>query len=56
MSDGHRPDGTALWGGRFASPLDPAILKFTGSLHFDCRLVRHDIVAGLAHARMLLET
>ncbi|MEE8176080.1 MAG: argininosuccinate lyase [Gemmatimonadota bacterium] len=56
MSDRHRSEGTALWGGRFASPLDPAILEFTGSLHFDSRLVRHDVVAGLAHARMLLET
>jgi argininosuccinate lyase len=50
------PDATSLWGGRFDSELDPAILGFTGSLPFDARLVRHDLIASLAHARMLLET
>jgi argininosuccinate lyase len=50
------PDATSLWGGRFASELDPVILGFTGSLHFDARLVRQDLIASLAHARMLLET
>jgi len=44
-----------LWGGRFASPLHPAIHAFTGSLHFDRRLVRHDLIGCLAHARMLRE-
>jgi argininosuccinate lyase len=50
------PDATSLWGGRFESALDPVILGFTGSLPFDARLVRHDLVASMAHARMLLET
>jgi argininosuccinate lyase len=50
------PDATSLWGGRFESELDPVILGFTGSLPFDARLVRHDLIASLAHARMLLET
>jgi argininosuccinate lyase len=50
------PDATSLWGGRFESELDPVILGFTGSLHFDARLVRHDLIASLAHARMMLET
>ena len=50
------PDATSLWGGRFDSELDPVILGFTGSLPFDARLVRHDLIASLAHARMLLET
>ena len=49
-------DATSLWGGRFDSELDPVILGFTGSLSFDARLVRHDLIASLAHARMLLET
>ncbi len=53
------PDGgepaTALWSGRFDSPIHPAIRDFTGSLHFDRRLVRHDLIASLAHARMLRE-
>ncbi len=51
-----KPDATSLWGGRFAAELDPVILEFTGSLAFDSRLVRHDLIASLAHARMLWET
>ncbi len=50
------PVATSLWGGRFESELDPVILGFTNSLPFDARLVRHDLIASLAHARMLLET
>ncbi|WP_419167812.1 argininosuccinate lyase [Candidatus Palauibacter sp.] len=48
--------GDVLWSGRFDGPLHPAIHEFTGSLHFDRRLVRHDLLASLAHARMLRET
>lgn len=60
---GERPrrDGAAerpatLWEGRFTSRVDPAIHDFTNSLPFDRRLVRHDLVGSLAHARMLMET
>ena len=45
-----------LWGGRFAEDVDPEIHRFTASLPFDRRLVRHDLVGSLAHARMLRET
>ena len=45
-----------MWGGRFASPLDPTIRSFTGSLAFDRRLVREDLTASLAHAVALLES
>lgn len=45
----------ALWGGRFNASIHPAIHEFTGSLHFDRRLVRHDLIGCLAHARMLRE-
>ena len=48
--------GDVLWGGRFAAPVHPAIQEFTNSLPFDRRLVRHDLLASLAHARMLRET
>ncbi|MFQ5678079.1 MAG: argininosuccinate lyase [Gemmatimonadota bacterium] len=47
--------GETLWGGRFASPLHPAIRAFTTSLPFDRRLVRHDLIGSLAHVRMLME-
>lgn len=45
-----------LWGGRFAGNVDPEIHRFTASLPFDRRLVRHDLVGSLAHARMLRDT
>ncbi len=45
-----------LWGGRFAGTVDPEIHRFTASLPFDRRLVRHDLVGSLAHARMLRDT
>ncbi|MDX1394110.1 MAG: argininosuccinate lyase [Gemmatimonadota bacterium] len=48
--------GSKLWGGRFDGALHPAIHEFTGSLHFDRRMVRHDLIGCLAHARMLWET
>jgi argininosuccinate lyase len=45
--------GATLWGGRFETAIHPAIHEFTGSLHFDRRVVRHDLIGCLAHARML---
>ncbi|MFN3285248.1 MAG: argininosuccinate lyase [bacterium] len=53
MSDG-KPG--KLWGGRFGADLDPALHRFTASFPFDRRLVRHDLVGSLAHARMLAES
>jgi len=50
------PRPRKLWGGRFERELDPDIHRFTSSLAFDRRLVRHDLVGSLAHARMLRET
>jgi argininosuccinate lyase len=52
MSDG-KPG--KLWGSRFGADLDPALHRFTASFPFDRRLVRHDLVGSLAHARMLAE-
>ncbi|MCS7234612.1 MAG: argininosuccinate lyase [Armatimonadota bacterium] len=49
----HRP--ARLWGGRFGAELDRALHRFTASFPFDRRLVRHDLVGSLAHARMLAE-
>lgn len=42
-----------LWGGRFQKATDKAVEDFTESISFDCRLIAHDITAGIAHARML---
>ncbi len=41
------------WGGRFAEPTADFVERFTASVHFDCRLWRHDIEASRVHARML---
>jgi len=41
------------WAGRFRQATNPEVEKFTASIHFDCRLYRHDIEGSIAHARML---
>ena len=42
-----------LWGGRFSTGVDAALLQFQASLPFDVRMWREDITASMAHARML---
>jgi argininosuccinate lyase len=44
---------SALWSGRLAGGLDPAVLDFTASLEVDRRLLPFDLEASAAHARML---
>ncbi|HZO08772.1 MAG TPA: lyase family protein, partial [Myxococcota bacterium] len=41
------------WGGRFREATDPAVERFTASIHFDQALARHDVRASIAHVRML---
>jgi argininosuccinate lyase len=41
------------WGGRFSQATDPAVERFSASIHFDKALARHDIRGSIAHARML---
>jgi argininosuccinate lyase len=41
------------WGGRFRQATDPAVERFTASIHFDAALARHDLLASMAHVRML---
>jgi argininosuccinate lyase len=41
------------WGGRFEDPTDPAVERFSASVHFDRALARHDLRGSLAHAAML---
>ena len=52
------PAGTAAhpvkqWGGRFAVATDPLVERFTASVAVDGRLLLHDIMGSIAHARML---
>jgi argininosuccinate lyase len=44
-----------LWGGRFTSPSDPALVAISKSVHFDWRLARYDLLQTLAHAQVLLD-
>lgn len=41
------------WGGRFATSPDTRLEAFNASVTFDVRLIREDIRASIAHARML---
>jgi argininosuccinate lyase len=53
-------DGTGSsakpWAGRFQQPTDPAVERFSASIHFDRALARYDVRASMAHARMLQRT
>jgi len=42
-----------LWGGRFSEAIDETVEQFTASIRFDNRLYRFDIMASVAHAKML---
>jgi argininosuccinate lyase len=41
------------WGGRFTEKTAASVEAFSGSVHFDRRLYRHDIAGSMAHAKML---
>lgn len=45
--------GMKLWGGRFKSGPSPTFERFSGSLHFDRRLIDADILGSKAYARAL---
>ncbi|HZD80356.1 MAG TPA: argininosuccinate lyase, partial [Actinomycetota bacterium] len=49
------PSERALWGGRFSSLPSPEALELGRSLSFDVRLAEHDVRAGVAHVRGLVE-
>ncbi|NUS72774.1 MAG: argininosuccinate lyase [Corynebacteriales bacterium] len=42
-----------MWGGRFSGGPAQALAKLSVSVHFDWRLVPHDVAASRAHARVL---
>ena len=44
------------WGGRFTQATDPAVERFTASVHFDRALARYDLRGSIAHAQMLGKT
>src|SRR5688572_22549675 len=46
-------DRNKPWGGRFREDTDPAVERFTASIHFDRALARYDLRLSEAHAEML---
>ncbi|MEP7206879.1 MAG: argininosuccinate lyase [Casimicrobiaceae bacterium] len=49
-------DRPAAWSGRFSEPVAERVQRYTASIGFDRRLADVDIIASLAHARMLAAT
>ena len=47
------PANKKPWGGRFDEATNPAVERFSASVHFDRALARYDIRGSIAHARML---
>ncbi|MDR1351502.1 MAG: argininosuccinate lyase [Zoogloeaceae bacterium] len=47
------PASQYTWAGRFSEPVSGLVKRYTASVAFDQRLWRHDMLASLAHARML---
>ncbi len=52
---GNKAPASKPWGGRFSEATDPAVERFSASIHFDRLLARHDIHGSKAQARMLGE-
>ncbi len=46
-------DGKGKWSGRFDGPVDELMAAFNASIGFDVRLLREELAASKAHARML---
>jgi len=56
MSGEHDDRTRKPWSGRFESATDPAVERFSASVHFDRALARYDVRGSIAHARMLAKT
>ena len=46
-----KPTANMLWGGRFTSGLDPLMITYNESIHFDRRIYAQDIRGSIAYAR-----
>lgn len=44
---------TKPWQGRFTGKVNKVAEEFNASIHFDCRLYKHDIMGSIAHAETL---
>ncbi len=50
-----RGKGAAMWGGRFAEPMDDLVRRVNASVSVDGAMAIEDVEGSLAHARMLTE-
>ena len=48
-----KKDNIKPWGGRFSETSSEITERISASIHYDCRLYRHDIEGSIVHARML---
>ncbi|KAI0098350.1 argininosuccinate lyase [Hypoxylon sp. NC0597] len=51
MASGNKPGENMLWGGRFTGGLDPLMVAYNESIHFDKALYKQDILGSIAFAR-----
>ncbi|KAI0025176.1 argininosuccinate lyase [Xylariomycetidae sp. FL0641] len=51
MASDKKPEGNMLWGGRFTGGLDPLMVAYNESIHFDKALYKQDILGSIAFAR-----
>ena len=46
-----KPQSSMLWGGRFTGGLDPLMVTYNESIHFDRTIFAQDIAGSIAYAR-----
>ncbi|KAI1442463.1 argininosuccinate lyase [Annulohypoxylon stygium] len=51
MAPSTKPGENMLWGGRFTGGLDPLMVAYNESIHFDKALYKQDILGSIAFAR-----
>ncbi|KAH6695684.1 L-Aspartase-like protein [Plectosphaerella plurivora] len=51
MAPSTKPGENMLWGGRFTGGLDPLMVQYNESIHFDKVLYKQDILGSIAFAR-----
>ncbi|KAI0384882.1 argininosuccinate lyase [Hypomontagnella monticulosa] len=51
MASSNKPGENMLWGGRFTGGLDPLMVAYNESIHFDKALYKQDILGSIAFAR-----
>ncbi|KAI1205044.1 argininosuccinate lyase [Annulohypoxylon truncatum] len=51
MASSTKPGENMLWGGRFTGGLDPLMVAYNESIHFDKALYKQDILGSIAFAR-----